>query len=121
MPDALKEIYNACDPYMPATAEYYSDCSAARGSGALSQEFQNHLRLAKDYVYFLFSGHIGCGKTSELRDLERSLINAAPERECYFPILLDVSEYLDDYDAAPTDILLAIVTELADTLRIKLG
>jgi hypothetical protein len=38
-----------------------------------------------------------------------------------FSYLLDVSEYLDDYDAAPTDILLAIVTELADTLRTKLG
>jgi hypothetical protein len=47
MLDALKEIYNACDPYIPASAEYYSDCAAARGSGALSQEFQNHLRLAK--------------------------------------------------------------------------
>jgi len=35
--------------------------------------------------------------------------------------MLNVSEYLDDYDAAPTDILLAIVTELADTMRRKLG
>jgi hypothetical protein len=121
MPDALKDIYNACDPYLPASAEYYSDCAAARGSGALSQEFQNRLRLANDYEYFLFSGHIGCGKSSELKCLERSLTTAVADRECYFPILLDVSEYLDDYDAAPTDILLAIVSELADTLRRKLG
>jgi hypothetical protein len=119
--DALKQIYNACDPYIPASVEYYCDCAEARGSSALSLDFQNHLRLAKDYVYFLFSGHIGCGKSSELEHLERTLINAAPNRECYFPILLNVSEYLDDYDAAPTDILLAIVTELADTMRRKLG
>jgi len=121
MIDALKQIYNACDPYVPATVEYYYDCAEARGSSALSLEFQNHLRLAKDYIYFLFSGHIGCGKSSELKHLERTLINAAPNRECYFPIMLNVSEYLDDYDAAPTDILLAIVTELADTMRRKLG
>ncbi|PYS65647.1 MAG: pilus assembly protein PilB, partial [Acidobacteria bacterium] len=61
MIDPLKQIYNACDPYVPATVEYYYDCAEARGSSALSLEFQNHLRLAKDYIYFLFSGHIGCG------------------------------------------------------------
>lgn len=40
---------------------------------------------------------------------------------CYFPILLNVSDYLDDYDTTPTDILLAIVAELAETLREKAG
>ncbi len=119
--ETLRQIFNACDPYLPASAEYYYDCAEARGSSALSLDFQNHLRLANDYVYFLFSGHIGCGKSSELKHLERTLINAAPNRECYFPIMLNVSEYLDDYDAAPTDILLAIVTELGDTMRRKLG
>ena len=121
MEDDLKHIYNACEPYVPAPAEYYYDCAEARGSSALSQEFQNHLRLAKDYLYFLFTGHIGCGKSSELKQLERALLAAAPPYSCYFPILLDVSDYLDDYDASPTDILLAIVTEVADTLRAKLG
>ena len=90
MEDALKHIYNACEPYVPAPAEYYYDCAEARGSSALSQEFQNHLRLAKDYLYFLFTGHIGCGKSSELKQLERSLLAAAPPYSCYFPILLDV-------------------------------
>ena len=121
MEDALRHIYNACDPYAPATAEYYYDCAEARGSSALSQEFQNHLRLAEDYLYFLFTGHIGCGKSSELRQLERALSDPTPPYTCYFPILLDVSDYLDDYDASTTDILLAIVTEVADTLRARLG
>lgn len=121
MPDLLKQIYNACDPYTPATAEYYCDCSEARGSSALTQEFQRHLALANDYLCFLLSGHIGCGKSSELADLARSLTSAAPPRVCYFPILINVSDYLDDYDAAPTDILLAIVAELADTLRDRIG
>ncbi|HEV7860254.1 MAG TPA: hypothetical protein VGO91_16675 [Pyrinomonadaceae bacterium] len=123
MTDALKQIYNACDPYLPATAEYYYNCAEARGSSALAQEFKNHLRLAKDYkfIYFLFSGHIGCGKSSELEHLARALTQASAPDACYFPILINVSEYLDDYDTAPTDILLAIVTELADTLRRRLG
>lgn len=121
MSDALKHIYNACDPYMPATAEYYYSCAEARGGSALVQEFKRHLFLANDYIYFLFSGHIGCGKSSELEQLKRTLTQAEPPHNCYFPILLNVSEYLDDYDAAPTDILLAIVTELADALRQQMG
>lgn len=121
MSNYLKHIYNACDPYMPATAEYYYSCAEARGGSALVQEFQRRLSLADGYIYFLFSGHIGSGKSSELEQLKRSLIQVEPPHNCYFPILLNVSEYLDDYDAAPTDILLAIVTELADTLREQLG
>lgn len=120
MTDVLKKIYNACDPYLPASADYYYDCSEARGETALAQVVQNHLALANGHTCFLLSGHIGCGKSSELARLERTLTEAQPPQNCYFPFLIDVSEYLDDYDVSSTDILLAIVTELADTLRDKL-
>ena len=65
MSDDIKRIYNACDPFEPATAEYYHDCSKARGSSALTQKFQSHLAQTKDgtYLRFLLSGHIGCGKS----------------------------------------------------------
>ena len=33
--DALREIFNACEPYQPAPANYYFDCAEARGSSAL--------------------------------------------------------------------------------------
>ncbi len=122
MNDILKDIYNACDPFKPATKEYYTDCAIARGSSALIQEFQGQLALANDFLCFLFSGHIGCGKSSELEALSRELAQAqpAPGAARYFPVLLNISDYLDDYDAAPTDILLAIVTELAAALREQL-
>ncbi len=121
MTDELKRIYNACDPYLPAPADYYYDCAEARGSSALAKEFQRRLTLTDGYIYFLFSGHIGCGKSSEMLQLERLLTDADPPYSCYFPVLLDASDYLDDYDTTPTDILLAIVTELAGTLREKAG
>ncbi|MDQ3258381.1 MAG: ATP-binding protein, partial [Acidobacteriota bacterium] len=76
MTDVLKRIYNACNPYLPAPADYYYDCAEARGSSALAKEFQRRLTLADNYVYFLFSGHIGCGKSSELLQLERMLTQA---------------------------------------------
>lgn len=120
MSDLLKHIYNACDPIKPATAEYYLDCAAARGSSALVQEFCLQLRRAEDHLCFLFSGHIGCGKSSELEALKSELSKptAIPR---HFTILLDVAEYLDDYDVETTDILLAIVTELAAAMRKELG
>ncbi len=119
----LKHVYNACDPYEPATVEYYLDCASVRGNSALSHQFQKHLTLADDFRCFLFTGHIGCGKSSELEHLTHVLANPRPRlpHSRYFPILLNVSEYLDDYDVTVTDILLAIVTEMADTLRRDLG
>ena len=43
------------------------------------------------------------------------------QHDRYFPVLLNADDYLDRYDVAPADILLAIVSELADTLRTKVG
>ena len=122
MSDHLKAIYNACDPYKPATEEYYLDCGTARGSHRITQEFQRHLSLASGYLSLLFSGHIGCGKSSELAQLARTLADPhpMPPNNRYFPILLNVSDYLDDYDVTPIEILLAIVSELAATMRERL-
>lgn len=121
MSNPLKQIYNACDPYKPASSEYYCSCAEARGESVLAQEFLRRLKLTDQHISFLFSGHIGCGKSSELEQLRRVLLQNAPYQPRYFPILIDVSDYLDDYDATPTDILLAIVTEMADTLKENLG
>ena len=121
MSDPLRRIYNHCDPYKPAADEFYLDCSAARGGGVLSQEFIRRLQLADDHLSFLFAGHIGCGKSSELAELCRRLENPPHGQACYFPVLIDTNEYLDYYDADTTDIILAIVSELAAALRDRLG
>ncbi len=36
MSDILRHIYNACDPFKPATEEYYLDCGAVRGGTVLT-------------------------------------------------------------------------------------
>ncbi|MBI1925760.1 hypothetical protein HYR99_16105 [Candidatus Poribacteria bacterium] len=122
MNNPLKHIYNACDPYKPATAEYYLDCSEARGAGALTIRFQSHLDKTQEgnYLRFLFSGHVGCGKSSELEQLKRALSHPTPLHARYFSVLLNVFDYLDEYDVDTTDILLAIVTEVAATLRLEI-
>lgn len=122
MLDVLKHVYNACDPNKPATEEFYLDCSAARGSSALTQRFLAHLRYANGPCCFLFSGHIGCGKSSELAELRRVLERSqpSPPNARYFPVLLDANDYLDVYDVEPFDVLLAIATEIAAALRVGL-
>src|SRR5437588_8859457 len=78
------------------------------------------MKLANDHLCLLFTGHIGCGKSSELVHLRDKLKARGPYQTGYFPVLLDVSGYLDDFDTSLTDILLAIVSEFAQTLRDEL-
>jgi hypothetical protein len=115
--DLLKRIYNACDPLEPATEEQYIDSDEARGSFDLSNKFCDRLSMIKKdekFLCFLFSGHVGCGKSSELRHLARELRSSDPP---YFPIIVDANDYLDAYDVTTTDILLMIVSGVARELK----
>lgn len=130
MSDDLDKIYQACNPLKSATSEFYVDCREARGGDAFVRTFLKNLKRCGtvesgngkkgDFLYFLFSGHSGCGKSSDLVYLTQKLKTHCFENAQYFPIYLDVSEYLDDFDVSTTDILLAIVTELAATLKDEL-
>ena len=82
MSDVLKDLYNACNPVVPATAEYYMDCSAVRGSNPLTRQFQGELSKTNDPLFFLFSGHIGSGKSSELEHLRHTLAHPSPIPPC---------------------------------------
>jgi hypothetical protein len=123
MGDVLSDLYNACDPILPATPEFYVDATAVRGGNAFTRSFLRELDRTDSYLRVLFSGHVGSGKSSELQHLRHKLElgEPAPDRKRCFPVLLDAGEYLDEYDTTPTDILLAIVAELAATLKEKRG
>jgi hypothetical protein len=112
-----KKLYNACNPLASATAEYYVDCSVARGSNAFTNHVLNALELTDTPLRFLFSGHIGSGKSSELQNLRHGLESFEADGKRFFPIYLDASEYLNEYDVSPSDILLSIVAEVAATLK----
>ena len=131
MANTLDKIYQACNPWKSATSEFYVDCREARGGDAFVHTFIENLKRCgtgnletnskADYLYFLFSGHSGCGKSSDLVYLTKKLKTQCFDEIQYFPIYLDVSEYLDDFDVSTIDILLAIVTELAATLKEELN
>ena len=116
----LSHIYNACDPLAPATPEYYVNCAEARGSSAFTLQFKQQLARVEsgNFLQCLFSGHIGCGKSSELKRLEHDLETSSRP---YFPVYVSASDYLDENDVVPSDILLAVVAKLAESMRGKAG
>ncbi|MDQ2746782.1 MAG: hypothetical protein M3T96_05930 [Acidobacteriota bacterium] len=122
----IAKIYGACNPDNPATEKFYYDCSEARGGNVFVNQIKDHIVLANasinessdaaDYKCFLFTGHSGCGKSSELKRLVREL-DAYSEDSRFYPVFIDANEYLDRFDVKITDILLAIATETADALQ----
>jgi len=123
MSEILKRLYNACNPLRPATPPQYVDSDEARGSRDLSRQFLSELNnIEGDFLTFLFTGHLGCGKSSELHHLAEQLRNPDPRLNSpsYFPIILDAEEFIDTYDVTPTDVLLSILSRVAQELA-KIG
>ncbi len=91
----IAKIYGACNPDNPATETFYYDCSAARGGNVFVEQIKDHIVLANasmheysdasDYKCFLFTGHSGCGKSSELKRLVREL-KTYSEDSRFYPI-----------------------------------
>ena len=121
MNDILKQIFNECDPAKPAENKYYTDLSEVRGGDTFIHTYCEELKLTTGRAHTLFTGHSGCGKSSELRKLEYELGAAKPKHSHsrYFPVYLDATEYVDIFDASTEEILLAIVTEIAAQFREK--
>ena len=117
MTDLLRKAYNACDPQRPAEVGQYYDCSHARGQNPFVQRAVTCLEMEDHHARFLFTGHQGCGKSSELEALRARLADTPIAGSRYCPVVVRAGEYLDPYDTDTIDILLAIVTELAATLR----
>ena len=121
--DILKRLYNECDPFLSATAKYYTDLSAVRGGETFIKTYCEKLNRSNGKVKVLFSGHSGCGKSSELKKLQYELTTETPRHDHsrYFPVYIDASDYVDYFDASLIDVLLSIVTEMAAQFREREG
>lgn len=114
--DDLKRFYRACNPAAtldysnPDDRRYYIDFSEVR-SGNLIRELKRTISLSDDPTCQLFSGHIGCGKSTELLRLKAEL-----EAEGYHVVYLVSSEDLDMGDVDITDILFAIIRKISESL-----
>ena len=109
----LQQFYDACDPTQPLRGKrYYIDFSTVRG-GDLVQELERKItRLSRDRpTTQLFTGHIGCGKSTELFRLRDGLT-----RRSYEVVYFESDRDLEMADVEISDILLSIAHNISEHL-----
>lgn len=119
----LSRFYKACNPSKPLMAslgedrKYYIDLSQVRGGRMTDALKRTITRISPDEpTCQLFTGHIGCGKSTELLWLKTEL-----EQEGFRVVYFESSQYLDVANVDITDILLAIAGQVSEKLaEIKL-
>jgi hypothetical protein len=116
----LKAAFRLCDVGPLASDEdinrYYVDLSAVRSSVAIrSISTQLEFLAAGQFCSLLFTGHRGCGKSTELQRLKKEW--DGPYRVIY----VESDREIDSKDADYTDLYLVIIKQVSDDLaRLKL-
>ncbi len=115
----LTRFFQACNPSKtlmvskPEDRQYYIDFSKVRGSKIIDELKRTITLLPPDEpTCQLFTGHIGCGKSTELQKLKAEL-----EQQGYHVVYFESSQGLDMADVDVTDILLAIAREVSQSLE----
>jgi hypothetical protein len=112
-----KDFYRATEPSKtlnisnPQDAQYYIDFSQVRG-GQVIEELCNSITWSDGFTCNLFTGHIGCGKSTELLCLKQKL-----EAENFIVIYFEADEDLNMGDIEISDILLAIARRVSTILE----
>lgn len=119
----LLPFFKACNPSKtidlanPLERPYYIDFSSVRGAKVVETLERTIVRLSPDEpTCQLFSGHIGCGKSTELLRLKARL-----EQENYHVVYFESSRDLDMADVNISDILMAIAKSVSDSLEKTAG
>ena len=115
----LVRFFQACNPSKtlivskPEDRQYYIDFSKVRGARIIEELGRTITRLApEEPTCQLFTGHIGCGKSTELLRLKAEL-----EQQGFHVVYFESSQSLDMADIDVTDILLAVAREVSQSLE----
>ncbi|MEH2305003.1 ATP-binding protein [Nostoc sp.] len=114
----LQKFYQACNPSKtlvvsnPSDRQYYIDFSSVRG-GEIIKELKDNITFFSpdEPTCELFTGHIGCGKSTELLRLKAEL-----EQEGFHVVYFESSQDLEMHDVDIGDILLAIARRVSENL-----
>lgn len=93
--------------------KYYIDFSSVRG-GQIIADLKDNIALwsPDEATCQLFTGHVGCGKSTELLRLKADL-----EREDFHVVYFESDEDLELGDVDVSDILLAIARQVSNSLE----
>ncbi|NEP19001.1 MAG: ATP-binding protein [Leptolyngbya sp. SIO4C1] len=119
MPIDLARFYKAANPSRPLKIvqaedrQYYIDFSSVRG-GDIVQELERTIaRLSPgDPTTQLFTGHIGCGKSTELFRLKAGL-----EGQGFHVVYFESDRDLEMADVDISDILLMVAHQVSESLE----
>jgi hypothetical protein len=114
MSDDLKRIYQAFDP-SPLKAEetdLYVDLDAVRGSDEPVNKLAQTIKLSASTTTQLFAGHIGSGKSTELRLLQKQL-----QDDGYFVVFCQILEDIDERDADFPEVLLSMMRQMVSQIK----
>ena len=113
----LRRFFRACNPSKVLRSEnaedrkYYIDFSQVRGAEIIEELGQTIALMSPDPTCQLFTGHIGCGKSTELLRLKAEL-----EKQGFHVVYFESSEDLDMGDVELSDVLLAIARQVKESL-----
>ncbi len=115
----LPTFFKACNPSKtldsanPQDRRYYIDFSEVRGGRVVEALERAIVRLSPDEpTCQLFTGHIGCGKSTELFRLKARL-----EEQGFHVVYFESSRDLDMADVSTSDILLAIARSVSESVE----
>ncbi len=114
----IKKFFQATNPSKtlvadnPEDQKYYIDFSSVRG-GKIIEDMKYNISFLSpdDPTCTLFTGHIGCGKSTELLRLKSDL-----EQEGFHVVYFESSEDLEMADVDIGDVLLAIARRISQSL-----
>ena len=114
----LQDFFDNCNPSKTLVfnnlfdRRYYIDFSVVRGAKVIEKLERTITRLSPHKATCqLFTGHIGCGKSTVLRRLEGELKRQG------FHVVYESTQDLDMADVDVTDVMLAITRQVSDNLE----
>ncbi|MHC4370149.1 MAG: hypothetical protein ACYSW8_21265 [Planctomycetota bacterium] len=114
MADEIKKVYQAFDP-SPLEAketDLYVDLDAVRGGDEPVNKLAQTIKLSESTTTQLFAGHIGSGKSTELRLLQKQL-----EDDGYFVVFCQILQDIDERDADFPDVLLSMMRQMVSQIK----
>ena len=91
--------------------QYYIDFSSLRGAEIIGEVARAIALFSDERTCQLLTGHIGCGKSTELQKLKADL-----EQQGFHVVYFESSQELEMADVDVTDIMLAIAQSVSKSL-----
>ncbi|MBD2292783.1 AAA family ATPase [Anabaena sphaerica FACHB-251] len=115
----LERFYQACNPSKPLMIEnaadrlYYIDFASVRGGKIIEALLRTITKISPNTpTCQLFTGHLGCGKSTELLRLKAEL-----EEQQFQVVYFESTRVLEMADVDVTDILLAVAGQVSESLE----